>query len=56
MLGGETIPVYTCPECVTRTMFLGEAMESPLTFIVGPDGRAYDPAHPDGEIDLTEYH
>jgi len=24
-------------------------------FICGPDGRAYDPADPDGAIDLAEY-
>jgi len=54
-LGAATIPVYQCPECVTRTTFLGEPMELPLTFIIGPDGNPYDPVNPDGEIDLTKY-
>jgi|GEM_PF-2642736 len=53
--GGATIATYCCPECVTRRKFMGEMMELPLMFIVGPDGRAYDPADPDGAIDLTEY-
>jgi hypothetical protein len=53
--GGAALPVYSCPECVTRTVFPGERMELPLTFVIGPDGRAYDPANPDGEIDLTQY-
>jgi endogenous inhibitor of DNA gyrase (YacG/DUF329 family) len=53
--GGSTLPVYSCPECVTRTTFMGERMELPLTFLIGPDGKAYDPANPGGEIDLTEY-
>jgi hypothetical protein len=30
-------------------------MDLPLTFILGPDGRPFDPADPDGEIDLTKY-
>ena len=53
--GGATIPVYSCPECVTRTTVLGERMELPLTFVIGPGGKPYDPARPDGEIDLTQY-
>jgi hypothetical protein len=51
---GVVLPVYCCPECVTRTDFMGERMELPLMFIIGPDGRAYDPANPDGQIDLTK--
>lgn len=53
--GGSAAPVYSCPECVTRTTFLGERMELPLTFLIGPDGKACEPANPDGEIDLTRY-
>lgn len=52
---GMVIPTYCCPECVTRTTFMGEKMELPLMFIIGPDGRPYDPGNPDGEIDLTAY-
>ena len=51
----QTIPVYVCPECLIRTTFMGQAMEMPLMFVIGPDGRAIDPANPDGEIDLTAY-
>ena len=53
--GSAATAVYSCPECVTRTDFLGEKMELPLTFIIGPDGKPCDPAAPDGAIDLTEY-
>ena len=54
-IGDVCLPTYQCPECVTRTKFLGETLELPLTFMIGPDGRAFDPADPDGEIDLTRY-
>jgi hypothetical protein len=52
---GAVIPTYCCPECVTRTTLMGESMELPLIFILGPDGRAFEPADPDGELDLTAY-
>jgi hypothetical protein len=55
LFGGAVVPVYQCPECVARNTVMGEEMELPLTFIIGPDGKAYDPANPDGEIDLTKY-
>ncbi|CAN5512153.1 hypothetical protein BH10PLA1_BH10PLA1_18590 [soil metagenome] len=35
--GGAVIPVYQCPECITRTTFCGEPMEMALTFIIGPE-------------------
>lgn len=53
--GGPGIPFYQCPECVTRAFFLGDVEEFPLTFIIGPDGKAYDPGNANGEIDMTEY-
>jgi hypothetical protein len=53
--GGPAIPYYQCPECVTRANFLGDRVEFPLTFVIGPDGKAYDPGNPDGAIDMTEY-
>jgi hypothetical protein len=52
---GASIPIYQCPECITRTTFAGETVELPLTFIIGPDGKPMDPADPDGGIDLTAY-
>lgn len=52
---GATFPSYCCPECVVRREFMGEMMEFPLMFIIGPDGEPFDPAAPDGKIDLTEY-
>jgi hypothetical protein len=55
VFGGATIPVYCCPECVTRKEFTGERMELPLIFILGPDGKPCDPADPEGEIDLRQY-
>jgi hypothetical protein len=53
--GGRSFPFYTCPECVTRTTFMGAPAELSLTFLVGPDGRPTDPARPGGEIDMTPY-
>jgi hypothetical protein len=48
--------VYSCPECVIRPMSgLCAGMELPLMFVLGPDGEPYDPADPDGRIDLTQY-
>jgi hypothetical protein len=51
----QTVPVYVCPECVTRWSFLGRTMEMPLTFIVRADGRAVDPYDPEGGFDLRPY-
>jgi hypothetical protein len=49
------VPVYSCPECVTRATFAGEEVELPLTFILGPGGRPFDLAHPGDDIDLKPY-
>jgi hypothetical protein len=54
-VGEAVIPVYARPECVTRRAVFGETMELPLMFIIGLDGQPYDPADPDGRIDLTQY-
>jgi hypothetical protein len=54
-VGEAVIPVYSCPECFTPRELAGEVMELPLTFIIGADGKPYDPGDPDGEIDLPEY-
>jgi hypothetical protein len=50
-----TMPMYCCPECVTRRTLMGEFTESPLVFLIGPDGQPFDPVNPDGEIDLRPY-
>ena len=52
---GAVLPLYCCPECLTRRTFMGDFMETGLVFLVGPDGKPFDPVNPDGEIDLTRY-
>ncbi|HEX8913857.1 MAG TPA: hypothetical protein VF796_16025 [Humisphaera sp.] len=47
---GAELPVYQCDECLVAVDFLGMREEQALTFAVTPDGRAVDPAEPDGEI------
>jgi DNA-directed RNA polymerase subunit RPC12/RpoP len=54
-LFGLVLPVYQCSECVSRNTVLGETMEVALTFVIGPDGKPYDPTQPDGQTDLTRY-
>jgi hypothetical protein len=40
--GEHTLPVYECgePTCTKPFVFEGEAIDAPLTFAVGADGRA----------------
>ena len=47
---GGLLPVYSCPVCTVAASMFGEAMALPLTFAVGPDGKPFDPATPDGEL------
>ena len=49
------MPLYGCPECITRRRRKGRSVELPLTFLITPHGHPLDPASPDGEIDLTEH-
>ncbi|HEV7301597.1 MAG TPA: hypothetical protein VGN72_19690 [Tepidisphaeraceae bacterium] len=46
---GNTYPTYQCDECIKVTNVFGKQMELHLTFMV-KDGKAYDPAEPDGEL------
>lgn len=45
-VAGQTVPLstYQCDECVVTADFCGEAVEMALTFAVGADGVAFDPA------------
>lgn len=49
---GERLPTFSCDECLMSVDFGGEAMELPLTFVVGADGKPFDPASPDGRLNL----
>jgi hypothetical protein len=51
----ELMPLYGCPECITRRRVDGTLVELPLTFLLTPHGHPLDPADPNGEIDRTEY-
>jgi hypothetical protein len=46
------LPVYQCDECTVPTDIGGERFDAALTFCVGEDGRPFDPASPDGEIQV----
>ena len=50
------VPAYQCDHCIIRRQPFGpgtEPLEMNLTFIIGPDGKPFDPLEPDGEIDLS---
>jgi hypothetical protein len=51
-LNGVKAPldVYQCPECTRVVDLFGEPIEVALTFAVGPDGVAFDPADPDADL------
>ena len=55
LIDGVAVPVYVCPECLTRGSFLGQPVDMPLTFVLNAAGRPVDPADPDQELDLTPY-
>jgi hypothetical protein len=48
--GDRELPVYQCDECLVMTTLFGEPVETALTFCVGPDGKPFDPATPDGRL------
>jgi hypothetical protein len=52
--GGQvlSVPVYQCDECIVEVDFMGEKMELDLTFAVGPDGKPFDPADPEGKLPI----
>lgn len=49
---GKAIPIYSCDECLMVAEIFGERMEMALTFAVGDDGQPFDPASPDGRLEL----
>jgi len=49
LVANVTVPVYSCPDCITSTTFMCERVDQPLTFFVGIDGKPRDP------IDLTVF-
>jgi hypothetical protein len=51
----QPMPLYGCPECITRRRVKGKVVELPLTFLLTPHGHPIDPANANGEIDRTEY-
>jgi len=52
VLGDQVFPVYSCDECVMTVEMFGETMELPLTFALDADGKPFDPASPDGKLQL----
>jgi hypothetical protein len=55
MFHNELMPLYGCPECITRRRVKGTVVELPLTFLITPQGHPLDPANPNGEVDCTQY-
>lgn len=50
-------PVYQCENCVVERTVFGPGTEKfkvCLTFMIGPDGQPYDPAAPDGVLNLSD--
>ena len=47
---GRELPTYQCDECLRVVEFLGERQEVALTFVLGEDGRPFDPADPDADL------
>jgi hypothetical protein len=42
--------VFQCDECVVEVTMFGKPVDIALTFAVDRDGRAFDPATPDGSL------
>jgi hypothetical protein len=50
---GEEMAVYQCDECIAPiSLGAGETIDGALTFCIGKDGRPFDPASPDGKLQL----
>lgn len=47
---GEELPVYQCETCIVAVEFGGACMKGNLTFCVDKNGKAFDPATPDGAL------
>jgi hypothetical protein len=41
---------FQCDHCLVEVMMFGRPREAALTFAVTEDGRAFDPATPDGSL------
>ena len=44
VVGDQPLPVFQCDDCIVDVMFDGEPFDAAYTFVVGPDGKAFDPA------------
>ena len=47
---GKSLPVFQCKACKVAVDMFGERMQVQLTFCVDAEGRAFDPAMPDGSF------
>ena len=52
-IGAEVFACYQCDECLVTVEMFGERHEAALSFCVGADGKAFDPAAPDGKLALS---
>jgi hypothetical protein len=43
-------PVFQCDDCIATVEMFGESFDVALTFAVDGEGRAFDPASPDGSL------
>lgn len=52
VVSGDAGPldVYQCDQCRAEVDMFGVKVEVALTFAVDEEGRAFDPASPDGEL------
>ena len=45
-VGGVSVPLFQCDDCLVEREFCGSMIKSLLTFVLDPDGRPYDPTAP----------
>jgi len=50
VVDGIACPVFQCDRCLVHVEMFGVKVDVALTFAVGLDGRAFDPATPDGAL------
>jgi hypothetical protein len=50
LAGNVAVPTYQCDECLVMVDLFGQRHEVALTFAVDAQGRAFDPAEPDGRL------
>jgi hypothetical protein len=49
-IDGLECPLYQCDVCTVPWNFGGETFAAAYTFVVGPDGRPFDPAADDDAV------